>query len=357
MAEGTVAEPMVRIGIDARLIAGGGGISSYIRGLLGGLESLSDGDEEYVVFVPSKEKHRISTSFEVVFADVPLFTPWEALHMGRVVGRAGLALLHTPHFSIPWTECRTVTTLFDVIPFHYRLPNPFAAPYIAFMMQRAVIRADHVIAISHAARLDLLEALDCDPGKVTAIHIGIEDAFFDHDGPPAGGDPYFLFVGTGGRHKNIHRLLDALAMARQRDPALRLVLAGGRHDQFRGRDGVIVPGYVSPQELLALYRGALAVVMPSLMEGFGLPPLEGMAMGTPAITSTDAALLEVTGDAALHVDPRSTAGLADAMDRVAHDANLRATLSARGPQRARRFTWRRCAERTRDVYREILSLP
>ena len=110
-------------------------------------------------------------------------------------------------------------------------------------------------------------------------------------------------------------------------------------------------GFVSNEELASLYRGALALVLPSSEEGFGLPAAEAMASGTAVITSTNAALVEVTGDAALHVDANDVDALASAMLRVASDDAFRGALGSLGLERARRFTWRRCAEITRAAYR------
>lgn len=343
----------VRIGIDARLIEAFG-IGSYIRGLVRGLVSL-EGDDEYVVFVPSAARERVPPGCEPVVTDIPPYTIRELPLMGRVVSRAGLDLLHVPHFLLPWTRLPIVTTLFDAIPFHYPLPNPIAAPYIAWMMQRAAGLASHVLTISHAAKDDLLESLDVPSEKITVAHIGVDEAFF-RDGPAGrGGERYFMFSGRVASHKNVETLLAAFELVRRRDPSLRLLLAGGKHEPFRGRTGVIVPGFVSEEELVALYRGALAVILPSFMEGFGLPPVEGMAVGTPAITSTARALVEVTGDAALHVDPRSSEQLAAAMWRIATEPGLREMLGARGRERARQFTWARCAGQTRAVYRQVLG--
>lgn len=342
----------MRIGIDARLIRAYG-IGSYVRGLLGGLAAVAR-DEQYAVFARPHDRGLIPPPFEVVDADVQPYTLAEPLRMGRIVDRARLDLLHVPHFIVPWTNCPVVTTLFDAIPFHYPLWNPIAFPYIALMMQTAARRSRRILTISHAAKRDLVDALDVDPATITVAHIGVDDMFF-REGPRATEwAPYFLCVGRMARHKNIETVLAALKIVRRTDPAVRLVLAG-QHDAH-GVDGVLVPGYVPDHELLAIYRGAVAVIMPSFMEGFGLPPLEGMALGTPAITSTAAALLEVTGDAALHFDARSPEELAEAMLTLRNDAELRAILSARGRERARQFTWRPCVERTRAVYFEVLSL-
>ena len=115
-----------------------------------------------------------------------------------------------------------------------------------------------------------------------------------------------------------------------------------------------VGGAADRDELAALYRGAIALVMPSREEGFGLPALEAMACGCAVITSNAAALLEITGNAALHAEP-SIDALADAMQRVASDSALRGDLARRGIERAKNFTWMRCAERTRDAYRASMT--
>ena len=339
-----------RIGIDARLIRAYG-IGSYIRGLLHGLAAL-EGDEAYVVFAPGDARDLIPQSMELVTTSIAPHSLGEPLRMGRLLDRAHLDAVHAPHFNIPRTAAPLAVTLYDAIPFHYRLRNPIAFAYIAFMMQTAVRRADRLLAISHAAKRDIVHAVDCDPERIQVIPIGVDEMFFrDGVNPAADLGRYFLFVGRPAIHKNVEVLLDALTLARRTDPSLRVVLAGGKH---ASGDGVIVPGYVEESRLLELYRGAIAVVMPSHMEGFGLPPLEGMALGTPAITSNAPALLEVTGDAALHCDATSPEQLAHAMLKVANDAALRSELANRGRERARAFTWRRCAEATRTVYRELL---
>jgi glycosyltransferase involved in cell wall biosynthesis len=343
----------MRIGIDARLIRAYG-IGSYVRGLLRGLAAIAR-DERYVVFARPGDRALIPPQFEIVDADVQPHTLAEPLRMGRIVERARVDLVHAPQVMPPWTGIPIVTTLFDAIPFHYPLRNPVAFAYIALMMQTAARRAGGVLTISHAAKRDLVGALDVAPEQITVSHIGVEEMFF-RDGPAATQwGPYFLFVGRVARHKNIEVLLDALRIVRRTDPDVRVVLAGGTHDA-RGDDGVIVPGFLSEDELLATYRGAIAVVMPSFMEGFGLPPLEGMALGTPAITSNAAALVEVTGDAALHFDAHSAQALAAAMLTLRRDPDLRAMLAARGRERARAFTWTRCAAETRAVYEQVLSL-
>lgn len=156
--------------------------------------------------------------------------------------------------------------------------------------------------------------------------------------PPLSLHKYFLFVGNDKPHKNLGTLVEAHARMK-RDVELRITGSAN---------------FVSDDELRALYRGAVALVMPSADEGFGLPAAEAMACGTPVITSRAPALVEITGDAALHVDAEPRA-LAAAMERLLDDEELRAAMSLRGRERARSFTWTRCAELTRAAYRDAIS--
>lgn len=343
---------MTRIGIDARLLRAFG-MGTYMRSLLRALAELGGG-EEYVVFARTEDRDLVPEPFEVIEANVPPYTLREIVDMTRLTARGRLDLLHVPQMIVPLTSVPVVTTLFDAIPFHYALPNPRGTPYVALMMQWAAMRAARVLTISHAAKADLVEAFDCASDKIVVTHLGADDHFFDAEGRA---EPcrYYVFSGRAAKHKNLPALLAAFELVRRRDPELRLVLAGARHEPYAGLPGVIVPGFVSDRELAALYAGSIALVMPSFMEGFGLPSLEAMAAGTAVITSTARALKEVTGSAALHVDPRSPGDLAEAMWRLASDAGLRRALVERGRVRAREFTWRRCAEQTRAVYREVLA--
>jgi glycosyltransferase involved in cell wall biosynthesis len=175
--------------------------------------------------------------------------------------------------------------------------------------------------------------------------------------------PYLLYVGTLEPRKNLIRLIRAYRRAAAAGLPHALVLAGpvGWHHEpilaeaSRGsRGSVILTGPTrDDRELDALYRGAALFCYPSLYEGFGLPVLEAMARGLPCVLSTSSSLPEVAGDAALLVDPRSTAGLADAIQRVAGDAELAGRLRTLGAERAATFSWATTAEKTLEVYRSL----
>jgi len=330
----------MRIGIDARKIADFG-IGTYIRGLLRGLIALGGGDT-YVAFAPRGSSHFLPADVEHVVVDAPHYSVRELITVGRAVERANLDLFHAPHYVVPFTSVPFVVTIHDLI--HLRHPNPLARMYARQMIGRAVRRSRRVLTVSEAVRREIVTTFGCGEEHVVVTPNGVGSPF-EAEGKKADGR-YFLFVGNDKPHKNVDVLVDAFA----RISGASVVLAGAAFERFRERDGVIVSGFVTDDELASLYRGAIALVMPSLEEGFGLPALEAMACGCAVITSNAEALVEITGDAALHVDA-SIAALADAMQRVASDDALRGALAQRGIDRAKNFTWMRCAERARAAYR------
>ncbi len=264
----------------------------------------------------------------------------ELLIVGRAADRARLDVFHAPHYVVPMTRVPLVVTIHDLIHLHQPMRNPLAPLYARMMIRRAVSRACRVLTVTNAVKAQLESELGARNVIVTPNGVGATST------SSVERSDFFLYVGNDKPHKNVDTLIDAFANV----PDARLILVGAPFDRFRGRDRVEVRGFVSDDELSSLYRSAIALVMPSLEEGFGLPALEAMAHGTAVITSRDAALMEVTGDAALHVDARDVRSITDAMLRVMHDVEVRARLGANGIARARLFTWKRCAEITRDVY-------
>lgn len=332
----------MRVAIDARKIADFG-IGTYIRGLLGGLVALHDG-KEYLALAPPDAQ--LPEGVEHVVVDAPHYSMKELMVVGKAAERAGADLLHAPHYVVPFTRLPAVVTIHDLIHLHQPLTNPLAPFYARVMIGRAIRKAACVVTVSEAVRQDLVRELGAKNVVVTPN--GIDDAYVRGNQQPATGD-FFVYAGNDKPHKNVPLLVDAFARVRRELPGVTLVLTGGRFERYASRDGVVTPGFISVDELAALYRGALALVLPSAEEGFGLPAAEAMACGTAVITSRAPALVEITGDAALHVDANADE-LAEAMLRVARDASLRASLGAKGRERARLFTWLSCARVTSKVY-------
>src|SRR5205814_1550913 len=225
-----------------------------------------------------------------------------------------------PHYVVPFTRVPFVVTIHDLI--HLRNPNPVARVYARQMIGRAVRKSRRVLTVSETVKREIVSTFGCTEDHVIVTPNGVGAPFCEN--APAAEGRYFLYVGNDKPHKNVDVLIDGFAMI---DDAS-LVLTGAPFERFRERERVVITGFVDDAELASLYRGAIALVMPSREEGFGLPALEAMASGCAVITSNAPALIEITGDAALHVEP-DAASLAGAMRRIASDESLRRSLASR----------------------------
>ena len=395
-----MASDGLRLGLDARLLAyNRGGIARYITALGHALAALPAPVPfaDLVAIYHRKDRARaLATSgWRGLTAWTPPHHRIERCALALELAPRRLDLLHSPdHVPSGAGRARSVVTVHDLSFLLY--PATHSADSRRYYAQVAwtVERADRIIAVSEATKRDLVREVGADPARIRVVH---EAATFDAapltDSPSLEGrgrgigtpplqrsavergevpaaapfaQPYVLSVQAAIEpRKNIPRLIEAFAQARRAHPALRLVVAGGpgtdepvvravvaRHDLAAAVD---FPGVLPERLLRASYRGALALAYPSLYEGFGLPLLEAMSVGTPVIASQVSSLPEVAGDAALLVDPFDVDALAGALERVAGDAALRADLAARGYRRVRRFSWERAARETLAVYREALG--
>jgi len=244
-----------------------------------------------------------------------------------------------------------VTTVHDVLPLLYPSEYPRQQYYFRYYVP-AVLRASRVvIAISESTRRDLLRFYDVAPEKIHVVLSGYDAQRFVSEGPPPGPDPepYLLYIGNVMPHKNLGRLVEAFALVARRLP-VRLVLRGwGRPRNVQAlRERIAALDlerrvdwrpYAPDEELLALYRGARALVLPSLHEGFGLTALEAMACGTPVVAGRVSSIPEVVGDAGVFVDPLDAESIAGGLGRILTDDWLWKDLRQRGLERAGHFSW------------------
>lgn len=290
---------------------------------------------------------------------------WEQLVLPLRVGRG---LLWSPVHSGPLAVANQVVTVHDLVPLdHPEWLNRGFARWYGFMLPRLVRRARHVIAISGFTRERLLETTGLAADRVTVVHNGVGAGFRP---PPSddrrkmreslglGETRYLLSVGTLEPRKNLPGLLRAWRHALPRLPDdLELVIAGApgrasvfaesRMDDLPAR--VRLVGRVGDEMLPSLYAEAEWFVYLSLYEGFGLPPLEAMACGTPVIVSDIPVFREVTADASIAVEPGNADAVADTLVRAVADSALRESLSRRGVEQAAQFEWGETARRTRAV--------
>jgi glycosyltransferase involved in cell wall biosynthesis len=275
------------------------------------------------------------------------------------------SILWSPNYNIPlfWPG-KLIVNINDLA--HLVLPEMRNSPakqiYARFMFGFVRRRADVIAYISRFSTDEFHRLVGRPRGSEAIIHCGVDDAWFDV-ARVAPSHPYILFVGNVKPHKNLSRLLDAFAAIQDEIPHNLLIVGrkGGfitgdtavqqRIEAFGGR--VAFTGYVSDQELRSIFAEADALVLPSLYEGFGLPPVEAMAAGCPAMVSRTASLPEVCQDAALYCDPLDVTDIAAKMKQIVTDDDLRRTLKMRGLARARELSW----EATTDGYeRAIKSL-
>lgn len=362
-----------------------GGSESNVRGLLGEYVR-GNGPERVTVLANHHVAHAYAgrVGGPVALHRVRSYragdrAPTRLLAMGAAAlapGRAardvpgGVDVLHHP-VTVPIPRLRgvpTVTTVYDVQ--HHELPQFFSPAERAFRRwayDGAARAADIVVTTSEYSRERVVQLASVEPERVEVVRLGIDHERFG----PVRGDAdealartvdlparYMIYPANLWPHKNHARLIKALAAVPDRE--LSLVLTGslygrgGELAELARRGGVEERvrhlGYVQPEAMPALLRGATAMAFPSLYEGFGAPPVEAMACGCPVASSLRGSLAETVGDAALGFDPTSVESIAEAIGRVSSDAALREHLRAAGLERARTFSWERAAARHRSIY-------
>jgi glycosyltransferase involved in cell wall biosynthesis len=369
----------VRIGIDARKLHDYG-IGTYIRNLLRELAKL-DQRTEYVLLTKPQHMNVAQTlgeNFRAVPDSSGQYSIAEQISVPFAVRRERLDLFHATHYVLPaLTPSKSVVTIHDCI--HLMFPeymrHRLGYVYARASLYTAVHKSDRIFTVSEQSKRDILKFFNVPPDKIIVTPNAIDDRF---SVPPSEehvvqtreryqlSQSYLLYVGNIKPHKNLERLIEAFHLVRSQGRSeLELIIIGDEISKLQSlrravhkydiHRSVRFLGYVPDKTLAVLYRLASVFVFPSLYEGFGLPPLEAMASGTPVVTSNVSSLPEVVGDAAVLVDPYSAEAIADGILAVLRSTHLREDLRARGLERAQEYSWARSVQRVREIYREVLG--
>lgn len=384
----------MRIGIDGGCLSNRRGFGRFARLLLAALARENPG-HEFLVFLdrPSADSVTIPDRFETVLVDVREAPSQAAsaagqrslrdlLAMSRAVARARLDLVFFPatySFFPIWNVKRVVVTMHDTLALaHPEWVFPTWRGRMSWRLKEyvAVQQADRILTVSQAAKQDLQAWFRLGDDHIRVVPEGPDPAFRPQEpGPESdavlaryGINPscaFLLSVGGLSPHKNLLRLIEAFS--RVKEHPVRLVLVGDTGDVFHthvpelraaiARHGsgnrVLLPGFVPDADLAHLYSRAYALVQPSLMEGFGLPPVESMACGTPVLCSTAGSLPEVVGEAGLYFDPTDVADMARALDVLLAQPEERNRLAGLALNRAKRYTWSASAQAVLACFDEL----
>jgi glycosyltransferase involved in cell wall biosynthesis len=374
-------ERAIHVGVNAHLLSLGksyrsAGINWYLFNLLRCLPE-ADPAMSYTVFLGERRYGGVP-GLNLRVSRLPTDRPpvrilWEQAIQPWSVRRSGVELLHGPAFVGPLASgCPFVVTVHDLsfllFPLGFRALNRV---YLRTFTRLSARRARRVIAVSESTKRDLVQYYDLAAAQVDVVHNGVDSsfrplpadqvtAFRAKQGLP---ERFILFVGTLEPRKNVVRLIEAYArLPRTRPP---LMLVGGKgwlYDEVFARiealnlsSEVRFVGFVPAEDLPWWYNAAHLFVYPSLYEGFGLPPLEAMACGTPVVASKASSLPEVVGQAGLLVDPADVEALAASMEQALYDPDQREKMQRAGLAQAQGFSWQKAARRTVNSYRRALA--
>jgi glycosyltransferase involved in cell wall biosynthesis len=369
----------IKVGIDAHALGSRlGGNETYIRNVIRALGEEAPGGD-YTLFLSPRGPHE-SAAEPIAGAErmrrvvvrprnplvrIPLSFP-------LALARARIDVVHVQYVAPPVCPARIVVSVHDIA--YERYPRFFAPGEVArfrALVPLTIRRASAVLTLSEYSKRDIVWRYNVPPEKVVVTYLAADPMFrpIHDEGRLVGvraryntGEQFILSVGNLQPRKNLKTLIEAyVALRRAGATRHKLVLVGKRawlHDEVFAAaresgyaDELVFTGYVPDADLVALYNAAELFVYPSIFEGFGLPPLEAMACGTPVVCSNTSSFPEVVGDAALTVDPLDPDALARAIAAVLENADMRARLSAQGLRRAAAFSWRATARTILQIYR------
>jgi glycosyltransferase involved in cell wall biosynthesis len=375
----------VKFAIDCRrILPGMTGLGSYTLGLVTALAQLiAERRHELILFATPESVVMLSDIIEhVTIINVPWPVEnhlrgdyWKHITLPRLLNRLKIDVFHDPAYQLPFlpSKAANVVTIHDLAPFRHPETNSVKYNlYWRYMTRAAVRRAERIIAVSEFAKGDMEAMFPAARGKVDVVPEGAAACFTkqkaDMNILRSHGitKPYLLTAAKYEPRKNLARCIESfMAGPAMNYDDIQLVIAGAMGWKTGNMksllqdkavlEKIVLTGYLEQTDLVEILRGALALVVPSIYEGFGLPLLEAMACGAPVISANTASLPEVGGHAPVYFDPYSVESMAEAMMRVVSDDQLRSDMILNGLDRAALFSWKDSAEKTLETYLRALK--
>lgn len=373
----------MKIGIDARLYdeAGNG---RYIRNLILHLQKI-DTQNKYNIFLLKKnfDKVDFNNNFTKILADIRWYGFKEQTQLLSLLNKHNLDLVHFPHFNIPvFYKEKFVVTLHDLIHQHFGMEKSSTHGRLIYSLKKwgynltfkhAIEKSKKIITVSNFVKQQLINEWQIDNKKIEVIYEAAEENIINLSNKITQTkihqimeildicDTFIFYVGNAHPHKNVDGLIEAFLKLKNNIPKLTLVLAGKDHyfwqrikSKYQDKDIKYV-GFVSDEQLVALYKRAACYVIPSFEEGFGIPLLEAFSCGCPVAASDIKALREIGKDAAIFFDPKDVNNMAQTIKRLLDNSKLRNQLIEKGKNRCKEFSWERLAEQTKEVYASCLG--
>jgi glycosyltransferase involved in cell wall biosynthesis len=395
----------MKIGIDARMFGprvGGGGPGRYVEQLVLNLQKL-DVENEYVVFCKRDNFGDIpipNKRWTKVVADIHWYTLAEQIKLPRIIDKHHLDFIHIPHFNVPLRlKTPFIATVHDLImleqPWSARATTKTRLVYemkrfgFKKTLQHVAKNARQIITVSNHAKNKIIHRLKVSPDRVSVVYNGIDSAVTNSANPAkisgtqdvqkqksntgqSEGEtsiatlarkPFLLNVGNSYPHKNIETLLHAFSFLLADHPDVSLVLAGP-NNVFQERlreeakeiaipdDRIFFTGFIRDEELSWLYKNASVYVLPSKVEGFGIPPLEALKLGTPVAASRASCIPEILGEAAVYFHPEDIESLVDAIESLLMNSDLKTKTLAKSHEVLAQYNWKNATAQVLQIYKK-----
>lgn len=370
----------MKIGIDARFL-NESGVGRYLRNLIENLKTL-DKSNQYIIFLLPKDFNDFSktSNFQKVEADFAWYGFAEQFKFPNLLKHHQIDLIHFPHFNVPiFYPGKFVVTIHDLIHQHHSMKrattlNPFTFKIkqtgYRKVFKNAVTRSEKILTPSNYVLRLLTDEWNINAEKIIVTEEAVDDKILSLNRKMTIQkarkilkkfkiDPPFLFyVGNAHPHKNIEGLIRAFLKLKTNYSNLKLVLSGNNHFFWQRiisesqHKEIIYTGFITDEELVALYSRAEVFILPSFEEGFGIPMLEAMSCSCPVIASNSSSLPEVGGDAAVYFNPKNIDEITEKISLVLDDKSMRLKLIKKGLERFKKFSWKKMAEQTLEVYSE-----